>query len=209
MAVIKVNSDNRYVIDGLEYIRVSEVASNIRNPGLDAWRAMVGEEEASRVSKETSAFGTAVHKVTCLNDTRKMKEVEVMLSDDPELIPFWVAWFDWTDNYIERWIGREIVVWSRKLRVAGRIDGVGVIKGDRKPSIIDIKTGSLYDNLGVALAGYKKIYNEKAKEKVDRTVVVHMPRKNPGYLRVKDYESGDYIEEFLREAKSLVKLILK
>ena len=208
MAVIKVNSNNRYVIDGKEYLRVSEVASNRPNPGLDAWRQRVGEEEASRIAEETSAFGTAVHKITYLNDTRKMKEVEVMLSDDPELIPFWVAWFDWTDNYIERWVEREKVVWSKKLRVAGRIDGVGVIKGDKKPSLIDIKTGNIYDNLGIALAGYKKIYNEGAKERVERTVVVHMPRKNPGYLRVKDYESGDYIGEFLREAKAMRKLLL-
>jgi len=78
-------------------------------------------------------------------------------------------------------------VWSNRYWCAGRIDRVGVVVGDRSPSIIDIKTGSLNDGLGIDLAGYRYMWNERSRRKAKRRLVVHMPREKPGELRVKEY----------------------
>ena len=201
---------NDYIIDKQRYARVTNVIETAdpdtsARRGLDAWRERVGEEEANRISAETADIGEKIHRVTYFNDINKMKEVEKMLEDDPWLIPFWVAWFDWTDKYIVKWVAREVIVWSKKMRVAGRIDGVGIMKGDRNATIVDTKTGSLHDGIGVQVEGaYLTIYNEwrpKGWPKADRTLVVHMPRKNPGHLTTKPYHNPKYRTRFEEAVK--------
>ena len=206
---------NKYVINGDRYARVTNIIE-VADPdtsarrGLDAWRERVGGEEADRISAETADIGEKIHAVTYFNDMNQMKEIEKMLDKDKWLIPFWISWFDWADKFVVRWIAREVVVWSKKMRVAGRIDGVGVMKGDRNATIVDIKTGTLHDDIGVQVEGaYLTIYNEwrpKGWPRADRTLVVHLPRKNPGHLATKSYHNPKYKVRFKEAVKLYQKL---
>ncbi len=190
------NDQKRYIISGEEYARVTDVCNVLRKPGLENWKARVGEEEARRIGNETSEYGELVHKVTALNDEGKMKDVEVMLKKYEWLVPHWVAWFDWVGEWVKQIIIIEKVVWSVKMKCAGKVDRVVIMKGDRDLSILDIKTGSLYDEIGMQLHGYKMIYNEGNGKKVKRTMAVQLPRLNPGVVKVKEYDNKKYTHGF-------------
>ena len=192
----------KYLIDGKEYARVTQVCSMIPRPELQKWKMRMGEEESTRIAKETGEYGDLVHEVTAYNDLNQMKKVEEMLNRWDFLIPPWVAWFDWVGKYVSKIIHVEIIVWSKKWRCAGKVDRVMIMKGDKRPSIWDLKTGSLYDEIGVQLHGYKLLYNESHNPKVDRTGAIHLPRINPGHIQPKDYDKKKYTDQF----KSAVRL---
>ena len=181
------HDDTHYTIDGKRYPRLSTVTSVIRKPELENWKMDVGRAEAERIAEETSAYGTRVHDMTALNDRRMWKKLDRLLEAESWLIPHWNAWTDWVKEYVREIIEVELVVWSDRLNVAGRLDRVLEMVGDREPSIGDLKTGSLYPGIGIDLAGYKMMYNEKARRKAKRRFAIHMPRKDPGTLRVKEY----------------------
>jgi hypothetical protein len=93
----------------------------------------------------------------------------------------------------------ERVVWSDELQVAGAIDRVDLFVGDKKLCIHDIKSGPLWDEIGIRLAGYKIMWNEREKRKVERCMAVQLPRDYPGVVNVKEYYKKEYEVRF-REA---------
>ncbi len=200
---IKLTSDmRRYVIEGMEYPRVTDICSIIRRPGLEKWKIEKGIEENIRIAKETAEHGDLVHEVTMWNDLNRMDKVDVMLKEHDSLIAPWVAWFDWVGEYVSKILHIEVVVWSSKWRCAGKVDRVAILKGDRTPSILDIKTGSLYDDIGIQLHGYKLLYNERHNPVVKRTLAIQLPRVDPGSIHVREYDKAKHTEAF----KSAIKL---
>lgn len=194
---IRLTKDKRkYIIDGQEFARVTNICNIIRKPELERWKIEKGMEESTRITRETGEYGDLVHDITMYNDLNKMDKVEEMIRKYEFLIPPWVAWFDWVGKYVSKMINVEMIVWSKKYRCAGKIDRVMIMKGDKKPSIGDIKTGRLYDGVGMQLHAYKLLYNESHSPKIDRTVAIHLPRVDPGTITVKDYSKNKYTEQF-------------
>ncbi len=189
--------DNNYQINRLFYPRLSTIVGSRPNPFIEKWRKRVGEEEAQRISDETSEWGTKIHLVTTYSDLKKWKKMEAMVKEDESLLMPLLTWQEWVKEYIKEWIKIETVVWSNKLKVAGTIDRVGVMKGDRKLSIHDIKTGSLWDEIGIRLYGYRLMWNERNRKKVERCVAIQLPRNDPGELKVKEYSNGKYEKKFV------------
>ncbi len=198
----RLSEDGRsYIIGGKSYVRLSEVMDWVPNYGLVAWENRVGAREAERIKEETSAFGTAVHDVTMYWDQKKMGEVERMLRADDSLLPFLLAWQEWAQEMVVRWVAIEEIVWSEELRVAGRLDRVALLRGDKMLSIPDIKTGWLGDGIGMRLAAYKIMWNERNPKKslqVGRYMAVNVPRLEPGSLRVREYTDEKH-EKRVRE----------
>ena len=207
--IIRIAKDNNHYLISLdgkvgEYRRVTHmIDSTIRNVGLEKWRQRVGEEEARRVSEETSEFGNQVHYVTELIDKGKSKMVDAYLRDHPDMIPYAIEWEAWKRDYVKKIVAIETVVWSRKWRVAGKIDRVLLMKGDRRYAIGDIKTGTLHDEIGIQIRGaYRSMYNALYSPKVDRTFAISMARKDFNGVKVKEY-SG---EEYQRKFEAILKL---
>ena len=51
-----------YEIDGKKYYSVTSIlAATLEKPELDAWRAMVGKEEADRMARERAVIGSVCH----------------------------------------------------------------------------------------------------------------------------------------------------
>lgn len=196
----EVNKSNQYVIKGDIYERVTRVISATHSKEVDAWRKRVGEQEADRVSKETATWGELVHEITAWNDRGKWRKVEKMLKDNEALLPSLLVWKEWALNTIKKWILIEQVVFSKRLGIAGRIDRVGYVIGDRDPSIVDLKTGALWDTTGIQIWGaYRELYNEwkpKRMKAVMRGIAVQISRKEPGVLKVKDYTKDKYVVQW-------------
>lgn len=192
----------KYIIEGRPYPRVTDICSIIRRPGLEKWKIEKGMEESTRIAKETAEYGDLVHEITMWNDLNRMDKVEVMLKEHKFLLAPWVAWFDWVGEYVAKIIFVELIVWSDKWRCAGKADRVVRMKGDKVLTLPDIKTGNLYDEIGIQLHGYKLCYNEHHNPPVKRTIAVQLPRIDPGTIKVKEYDKVKYTDAF----KSAVKL---
>lgn len=209
MTEIRMSKDQRqYLINGKVYSRVSDVASAGEKPYLEQWRKRIGEVEAERISRETGEYGELVHEITMYSDTRKYKKTDRMLDKHEELLLPLISWQQWVSEYIEKWILIEQVIWSNKWMCAGRVDRVGIIVGDKWATIVDLKTGSLNDDVGVQIyGGYLPIYNEwRVKQrmglpKATRAMAISLPRKNPGTLIPKEYNKEKYIIDFKSKAE--------
>ena len=195
------NDKKRYVIGGCTYARISDIARAGSNPYLEQWKKRIGEVEAERIAREAAKYGDLVHEITMWNDLGKKKKVDRMLINHEFLLSPLLAWQNWVSKYVRKWLMRETVVWSARWGCAGKIDGVPIIIGDNDPSIIDIKTGGLWDTTGIQLAGYMVVYNEKAKKKAKRRLAISIPRKNPGTLTLKEFTEEKYVEEFKSKAE--------
>ena len=186
----------RYVIDGRPYDRLTYVLGGTSS-WVEKWRAEVGEEEAERVMKEASEFGTRVHYgcelwnrgliVECFEYVEKVTEAEMRCIE---------AYCEWMDEYVEEVWGVEVTVWSDVWGVAGTADLVARLKGDKKLSIVDIKTGSLGENVGLQGTGYMELWNEMREPKVERIVAISVPRKEPGRRVFKEYHHHHHIKRF-------------
>ena len=195
--------EQAYIVDGERYARITHVLA-VEGDGLDVWRKKVGPEEAERISREAAEYGTLVHKLTALHDTKKWRAVERLVDKYSFLLAHHISWYDWAQTYVSRIPLVEKIVYSRRLRVAGTLDRVLVMKGDKGAAIADIKTGSLNDAIGRQLALYGICYNEMGlKPRIIRYLVVSMPRLSPGKLIVKDYTRD--IMRYVNEAMALVK----
>ena len=189
--------ETSYIIDGKTYTRITYLAELFDSDWKGKWIARVGLEEAERITREAAEFGTNVHDICHAIDAQSWADVARICKKDEQLGAYAEIWERWMSGTVNEIIGIEELVWSDKLKVAGRIDRICVLKGDKKPSIVDIKTGNLHDSIGIQLAGYKILYNAKHKRKVDRVLVAHMPRKAPGTLRISNaYDDPKYIKQF-------------
>lgn len=111
------------------------LGQKLKNPGLEAWKARVGEEEAKRVSTQAAGRGSAVH-LLC----------EKYLSNDPDYkrgaMPFNLVTFSSIKKHLDLCIGTvygiEVPLWSRRLGTAGRGDLLAGWLGVN--SVIDFKT---------------------------------------------------------------------
>jgi hypothetical protein len=197
--------DGKYLINGKLYPRLSDVLAS-DSIGLRRWKEKMGYEEAERIAEETSEWGTKVHLVTALNDKRDYKKMMQMIHENSSLLPTLLAWQLYVSEYITKWIAVEEIVWSDKLMVAGRVDRVGIIKGDTTPSILDIKTGSLYDDIGVRLAGYLTMWNERSRKKAKRYLAIQLPRLHLGEIKPKEYTHPRYENKFVEACEAYRKM---
>jgi hypothetical protein len=200
---VRLSTDNQhYLIQGKRYPRMTNVIS-VLNPEFQRVVETMGDKMA-----EYAAYGTAVHKITELDDRNQHKKVDAFLREHsvkyPSLALNLAAWRVWVEDNVKEIIAIEQPVWSTKLNCAGSVDRVLILKGDHRPAIVDIKTSrTVMDSAFIQTAGYKCCYNEKAfgRDKAVRTVIVHMPRPSPGDLAVRERTGKKWEDKFLRAVK--------
>jgi hypothetical protein len=102
---------------------------------LAAWKARVGEEEAARISKIATDRGTLIHDFA----ERYFNGDEIFMDNQPKDVKQMTKDLITTvsSGVTEIW-GQEQILWSKKYKLAGRTDMVGL--WENTPSIIDFKT---------------------------------------------------------------------
>lgn len=203
---VRLSKDEQsYIIKGKHYPRMTNVIS-VLDPAFQQLKIRMADKMA-----EYAAYGNLVHRITELNDKNQHKAVDEMLNNHPELAIVLGAWCNWVESAVERFVAIEQKVWSDEFGCAGTVDRVAILKGDRgRPSIADIKTSSsLTDSAFIQMAGYKRSYNEgvSGRDKVQRTIVVWMPRPSPGDLSIKERTGKKWDEKFLRAVKEYGQLV--
>lgn len=176
---------------------VTTILSTLPKPGIDAWRARVGDKEANRVTKEATDIGSNMH---------DMLEgyVSAFLQGRPDVPPKTdyerMAWgmslvvrqYGLAGSLEEVW-GIEEALYCHAL-YAGRTDLIGVYEG--KSSIIDYKTTrrpkpeAWIENYKMQIAAYAVAHEEMfGVDAIDQGVILMAVRP--------DSKSGKVIQRFI------------
>jgi len=121
--------------DGSSFNSVTTILKVLSEEAIQAWRKRVGPEEANKISTRAASRGTAVHNITekYLNNEENYDEgfMPNIVSDFKSLKPV-------LDENISEVLALEAPLYSKHLKLAGRVDCIGVY--NNKLSIIDFKT---------------------------------------------------------------------
>ena len=133
---IRIDGKRHYIIPGYGPApSVTTILSSLSSPGLEAWKNLVGKEEADFISRITASRGKNLHAAV----ERYLKnEVDPTKLSMPDTKILFNAIKPSLDRNISEVFAIEKCVYSTKLKYAGRLDIAGV--WNEKPSIIDIKT---------------------------------------------------------------------
>ena len=136
---------------------VTSVLSSIPNPGLEAWKAAVGEAEAKRVSQRSAALGTRMHQYC----------EDFLMNKNPALDYVDRASYTGLEKHLKRVqpLHIEHQMWSKRLRVAGTADCIGYYDG--RLCLIDFKSTSRrkaegeFDSYWLQTACYAQMAHER------------------------------------------------
>ncbi len=169
-----------YKIKNNLYPSVTTVLSVIRKPALEQWRGKLGNEEADRQMNKAGELGTNVHDL--------LEAVNLGLpwcTDDEAVARMVEAYESWFSTYIRKVLYVEKVIYDPVYRFAGRFDLVAILKHDRKPSLIDFKTGnSIWPDVPLQLAAYTETIGGMSK--IKRKIILHIDKNEPGKIVTKD-----------------------
>ena len=163
----------RFYVDdnGEKYPSVTTVTSLLTRDHIKLWRERVGEEEANKVSSQAAKRGTKFH-----------QNIEDYLRQEKDIIEF--------DNILQEGMFKavqpvldEIVplaleapLWSPNLKMAGRVDCVGMLDGNL--CIIDFKSSGKYKEeymtkpWFIQMTAYALMVEELTGQQVDELVAL-------------------------------------
>ena len=163
----------RFYVDdnGERYPSVTTVTSLLTRDHIKLWRERVGEEEANKVSSQAAKRGTKFH-----------QNIEDYLRQEKDIIEF--------DNILQEGMFKavqpvldEIVplaleapLWSPNLKMAGRVDCVGMLDGNL--CIIDFKSSGKYKEeymtkpWFIQMTAYALMVEELTGQQVDELVAL-------------------------------------
>ena len=175
-----------YQVGDKLYPSVTTVLSVIRKPGLERWRGNLGNDEADRIMYEAGNLGSTIHDIC-----QQINNNQPYIALDEQQGLMANAYQAWFNSTVKEVVAVEEAIVSSIYCYAGRLDLLAVLKGDRLPTLIDIKTGnSIYADVPLQLAAYKNALAENG-QKAKRRLVIHIDKKNPGKLSIKEYSDHE------------------
>lgn len=187
-----------YTVDGVWLPSVTTIiGQTLPNPGIAAWKLRVGEEEAQRVSKEATDWGTGIHALVEAVNRGKLAGLSV---EEAALVAPYARWHN---EQIELVLGVEKMLVSRIYGYAGTTDAIAIMRGDRYPAILDFKSSKTalgQDEWRLQLAAYVIAAEEHLGLICRRRIIVRLSRTEPDTLHVHELPEDtlkDDIECFL------------
>ena len=166
-----------YTLDGVPVSAVTSITDLADAPELLEVMKAIGPAEFERRRQAAAEFGTAIHAAAAAI-LRGISLLPLNLgprfASSVELVGNWIA-----DNVAEALYVEEIMA-SPRFKVAGRPDLVARLKGHRKVTIVDWKSGrGIYYGARFQQAAYRIIVAEWVGLTCDR-LILHMPASMAG-----------------------------
>ena len=132
-----IDGKRHYVLpDGTKLKSVTTILSEkLDNTALLEWRKRVGEEEANRISVQSTRRGNSIHKMA---ERYVLNEENIYRNEMPINVESFQPIKSALDEHVNNILGVELPLCSKALGCAGRTDLVAEYDG--KVSIIDFKT---------------------------------------------------------------------
>lgn len=186
--------------DASVYPSVTTVLSVLPKPGLDKWKARVGEEEAKRVMEQAAVRGTAVHDMA----EKYLKGENWLRGQMPgNVMSFKVIQKELYDHVDDIYY-IEAPLYSKFLRTAGRVDLIARYKNKR--SIIDFKTSridktpDMIENYFMQESAYAVMFEELTGIGIQQIVTIMTSDDNPMPLVFVE-KRDDWIYKFIETRK--------
>lgn len=186
-----INGKRYYSTPNGKFPSITSVLSSFEKKGLLEWRKRVGEEEANRITRSAANKGTKLHtlceKYLSNEEFDNKKIMPNILESFYSIKPFL--------NEINNIHKLEVPLYSSRLKVAGRCDGIAEYKGIL--SVIDFKTSrkekreEWIEDYFLQTTFYGMCYYEMTGIKIKQVVVL---------ISVDDGES----QEFIRPLKNYI-----
>lgn len=111
-----------YAVGENKYPSITTVLNAVADKtALLEWRKRVGEEEANRITKESTSIGTAMH--ACFENFLQGKELPEAITEEQKTgRAMFNAGKLQIQRYVKEVIAQETIVWSDVLKVAGQFD---------------------------------------------------------------------------------------
>jgi hypothetical protein len=194
---------SHYVVDGQSYVRVTAICNVLNKPFLAQWRGRVGNVEADRIARESSAFGTRLHEALqafATNPTAGGWAANLA----PDLEPHAEAFLGWWWSNVERVIAAEKLLVSRHFGYAGTTDLVAVLK-DGHVAVVDWKSSKAWPrgnpqpdpSWRIQTAAYAEALQEQDGIAATRRLVVQMPNDAAGSCYVHSFDAASQVADFL------------
>lgn len=157
--------------DGKLYPSVTTVLAEHSKKGIMEWRKRVGEEEANKVSRKATKWGTRFHTITEKYLKNELTGGDLSLWES-ELFKAATPILDKIDNIK----AQEVGLWSHHLRLAGRVDCIAEFDG--KLSVIDFKTARRekevehIEHYFMQASAYAIMFEELTKIPVNRLTII-------------------------------------
>jgi genome maintenance exonuclease 1 len=189
---------------GEKYKSITTVLSNHSKQAIMEWRDRVGAEEANKISGAASRRGTQVHKICedyINNETNEFRLQTLM----PNLKELFFKIKPIIDANLGDVYSQEQALYSHQLRVAGRVDLIGMWNG--KLSVIDFKTStkqkeeSYIQNYFMQCTAYALMFSELTGMWIDDIVVLIATEEGEAQLferQIHDYRKPlmEYIDKY-------------
>lgn len=188
---------------GSLYPSITSVTSHYNRQVFKEWRERVGDEEANRITKESTTRGTNFHQICEDYLTNKLKDPDCY---DPQAYYMFVA----AKPYIDK-VGNihaiEKSLYSDVLGIAGRVDCIAEYDGEL--AVIDFKTSksikpeAWIQQYFVQEVAYACMYYELTNTKVKKLITIMVTPD--GEVKVFDKRNkGHYIELLIQYIKQFV-----
>ena len=180
-----------YDVDGKAFPSITTVLGAQPKPGLDKWRASVGEEAAKWEMARAARRGKATHTLVenfLKGETPSTRDV-LPLGLFALLKPYLAQ--------IDNIHCLETILYSKKLTVAGQVDCIAEYNG--KLSVIDFKTANKErndewnKNYYMQTAAYAVMYEELFGTPIDQIVILMASEDGAGRVFIKD--KAEYLPE--------------
>jgi len=174
------NTENgrRYITpSGAQYPSVTTILSHKSKPFIDAWKKLIGEKEANKISSRAAKRGTSIHKLVehHLNNLTDLHEEGLnsldMLDKEMYLNNMMPLLSD-----IDNIKCLEATLYSDHLRLGGQVDCIAEYKGQL--SVIDFKTSnkrktrSQCYNYFIQCAAYAIMFEERTGIPINSSVIL-------------------------------------
>jgi genome maintenance exonuclease 1 len=133
-----INGQRYYVLpDGVTKLKsvTTILSEKLDKTALLEWRKRVGEEEANRISAQSTRRGNSIHKIA---ERYVLNEENIYQNEMPVNVESFQPIKSALDDHVDNILGVELPLCSKALGCAGRTDLVAEYDG--KVSIIDFKT---------------------------------------------------------------------
>ena len=177
--------------DGEVYASVTTVLDEIKaDTFLEQWKAKNGSEAVDQVLKRAAESGTKVHNVieTLCEQYMNGEEPTVYLLDEYGRLAYteeeWkgvMRFADFFTTYVDEVILTESRLKSKKLKIAGTVDNVFVLKDGRKV-LVDTKfANNLSPKYSAQTWCYREMYEEMYGERIEHRANLWLKAHTRGY----------------------------
>ena len=173
---------------------VTQIIGILDKPFLKRWYGTVGWEEAERIKKESAILGTSIHEEV----SRYLTE-GVLFENQSKFVQVFSRHYAQSGcKPVE--VEPEEPYESKKYKYSGTFDWV-----EKDPDgtlvIADLKvTNQMYPEMGLQLAAYAQLYNEKHHSKIVKGRIYRIDKKT-GRLQIKEW---DDLPELFKVFKALI-----